>query len=82
MIRFINIYVDIFFRGYFIIYFNISGNLTRAIELFEKAIQLTRSEDSMINLCCMLIGSRTQNKILSQLNSSTNGDFANSILMR
>ena len=32
------------------------GKLVEAIDLFEKAIQLTRSEDSMTNLCCMLIG--------------------------
>lgn len=42
------------------------GQLTRAVELFEKAIQLTRSEDSMNNLCCMLVGAKTQFKILQQ----------------
>lgn len=62
------------------------GNLSQAIELFEKAIQLTRSEDSMTNLCCMLIGSRTQNKILGQLSgaqvASATNDFTNSILLK
>jgi import receptor subunit TOM70 len=53
------------------------GKLTEAIELFEKAIQLTRSEDSMTNLCCMLIGARTQNKILAELSSNPNMDFRN-----
>jgi hypothetical protein len=43
------------------------GNLSRAIELFEKAIQLTRSEDSMNNLCSMLVGAKTQFKIISKL---------------
>lgn len=46
------------------------GQLTRAVELFEKAIQLTRSEDSMNNLCCMLVGAKTQFKILQQFSGA------------
>jgi len=42
------------------------GNLPRAVELYEKAIQLTRSEDSLTNLCCMLVGAKTQFKVLQQ----------------
>ncbi len=46
------------------------GQLTRAVELFEKAIQLTRSEDGMNNLCCMLVGAKTQFKILQQFSGA------------
>ncbi|CAF0836289.1 unnamed protein product [Brachionus calyciflorus] len=57
------------------------GNLPRAVELFEKAIQLTRSEESMTNLCCMLVGAKTQFKVLNQLsqNPGANLDILNSI---
>ena len=51
------------------------GNLSRAVELFEKAIQLTRSEDSMNNLCCMLVGAKTQFKILQQYSNAPNFVF-------
>jgi hypothetical protein len=40
------------------------------VELFEKAIQLTRSEDGMNNLCCMLVGAKTQFKILQQFSGA------------
>ena len=40
-----------------------------AVELFEKAIDLTRNEESMLNLCSMLIGAKTQYKILSKFNT-------------
>ena len=40
------------------------GQLERAVELFEKAIELTRSEESMTNLCSMLVGAKTQFKVL------------------
>ncbi len=43
------------------------GNLERAVELFERAIDLTRTEESMMNLCSMLVGAKTQFKLLSQM---------------
>lgn len=57
------------------------GNLPRAVELFERAIQLTRSEESMTNLCCMLVGAKTQFKVLNQLsqNPAANLDILNNI---
>lgn len=57
------------------------GNLPRAVELFEKAIQLTRSEESMTNLCCMLVGAKTQFKVLNKLsqNPEANLDILNKI---
>lgn len=51
----------------FLNYFFYRGNLLRAAELFEKAINLTRNEESMLNLCSMLIGAQTQHKIVSKI---------------
>lgn len=58
------------------------GNLPRAVELFERAIELTRNEESMTNLCCMLVGAKTQFKVLnhlSQNNPANNLDLLNTI---
>jgi hypothetical protein len=41
-----------------------------AVELFEKAVQLTRSRESMTNLCCMLVGAKTQFKVLNHFSTS------------
>jgi hypothetical protein len=49
--------------------------LSKAVELFEKAIELTRSEESMVNLCCMLIGSKTQFKVLQKYGTMNSLDF-------
>lgn len=45
------------------------GNLERAAYLFDKAIDLSRNEESMINLCSMLIGAKTQFKIFHKYSS-------------
>lgn len=58
------------------------GNLPRAVELFERAIELTRNEESMTNLCCMLVGAKTQFKVLnhlSQNNPESNLELLNTI---
>ncbi len=50
-------------------FFFFSGNLLHAVGLFEKAINLTRNEESMLNLCSMLIGAQTQYKILHKFSN-------------
>ena len=46
--------------------------MIKAIEYFEKAIELTRNEESMINLCSMLAGAQTQFKILTKYSNAPN----------
>lgn len=54
---------------------NFRGNLPRAVELFERAIELTRNEESMTNLCCMLVGAKTQFKVLNHLSQNPAGNL-------
>jgi mitochondrial import receptor subunit TOM70 len=45
------------------------GNLERAAYLFDRAIDISRNKESMINLCSMLIGAKTQFKIFHKYSS-------------
>jgi hypothetical protein len=40
--------------------------LAKAIDLYEKAINLARNEESIRNICSMYIGAKSQAKILEK----------------